>query len=78
MLCKKLTNHFISLCLDTVSTIDDVELEKQLTSVIYALLNLKWLLKSFDQYKEKVEQQLKEVVHSIISICLGKETFVLK
>lgn len=77
LLSKKLTNHFISLCLDQAATVDDGELEKQLISVLYALLNLKWLLKSFDQYKEKTEQQLQEVVHSVISICLGKEAWRL-
>lgn len=73
LLCKKLTNHFNSLCLDFSNAGEDTDLEKELTSVVYALLNLKWLLKTFDAYKEKSEQQLKEVVDSVVSICLGKE-----
>lgn len=77
LLCRKLTNHLISLCLDSQNTLDDVELESQLSNVLYALLNLKWLLKSFDSYKEKSEQQLQEVVNSVMSVCLGKEAYVV-
>ena len=73
LLCKKLTNHFISLCLDLNSTTSDEELEQQFSSILYALLNMKWLLKSFDQYSEKSDLQLQEVMNSVFSVCLGPE-----
>lgn len=69
VLCKKLGDHFVRLCLDEA----EGDLEQQLTPVFYELLNLKWLLKAFELYRGKAEEQLKEVMSSVMTICLGKE-----
>lgn len=124
LLCKKLTNHFITLCLSDeesekqrgregeksktkreAEVTDEVEndeandeaeaddenenenenvknptqeppcsLENRLRPIFYALLNLKWLLKSLEQYKEKAELQLQEIVNTVMTICLGPES----
>ena len=113
LLCKKLTNHFITLCLsdeeeekkrgreekkkkkkeegaeaeaEAEAEADDESesenanqepsnsLEDRLRPIFYALLNLKWLLKSLEQYKEKAELQLQEIVSTVMTICLGPES----
>ena len=123
LLCKKLANHFITLCLsdeeeekkrereeqakekekkrskeeaeteteaeteaEAEAEADDESeneianrepsnsLEDRLRPIFYALLNLKWLLKSLEQYKEKAELQLQEIVSTVMTICLGPES----
>lgn len=69
VLCKKLGDHFVRLCLNEE---EGGDLEQQLTPVFYELLNLKWLLKAFELYRGKAEEQLKEVMNSVMTICLGK------
>ena len=49
-------------------------MEDRLRPIFYALLNLKWLLKSLEQYKEKAELQLQEIVSTVMTICLGPES----
>lgn len=70
VLCKKLGDHFVRLCLNEE---EGGDLEQQLIPVFYELLNLKWLLKAFELYRGKAEEQLKEVMNSVMTICLGKE-----
>ena len=94
LLCKKLTNYFVTMCLNDDSSeketpkssnVDDADdedsqehpedsLEDRLRPIFYALLNLKWLLKTLEDYKEKAESQLQEIVNSVMSICLGSES----
>ena len=64
-------DSFVRLCLDEA----EGDLEQQLTPVFYELLNLKWLLKAFELYRAKAEEQLKEVMSSVMTICLGKERY---
>ena len=51
-----------------------ISLEDRLRPIFYALLNLKWLLKSLDQYKEQADLQLQEIVSTVMTICLGPDS----
>lgn len=72
LLCKKLGDHFVRLCLNDMEE-EGQSLEQQLTPVFYELLNLKWLLKTLELYRAKAEEQLKEVMNSVMAICIGKD-----
>ena len=72
LLCKKLGDHFVRLCLNDIEE-EEQSLEQQLTPVFYELLNLKWLLKTLELYRTKAEDQLKEVMNSVMAICIGKD-----
>lgn len=74
LLCKKLGDHFVRLCLNDVEE-EGQSLEQQLTPVFYELLNLKWLLKTLELYRTKAEEQLKEVMNSVMVICIGKDAW---
>ena len=66
LLCKKLTTHFTTLCLEAENNLEDPTIDEELKTVLFALLNLKWLLKAFDILKEQSEKQLSK---SALSIC---------
>lgn len=76
LLCKKLTSHFTTLCLEAENNLEDPTIDEELKTVLFALLNLKWLLKAFDILKEQSEKQLQEVVHSVMTICLGEQAYI--